>query len=439
MLNFHEQLTKEFIDIQLPNFPPKKLFPLTNNQQEERRICLEKYIQTIGQNSLINNCDLLNGFLLNSQQETSGKISIIQDINIYLIKDKHISLKLSTSESTKSVLKKVCRTINLPSDYDNFFILFIVRDNDDDDKTTILRKLQNFESPLLTLNNINITNSKIVIGKNYWDVNSDIKLMNDSVSLNLLYLQAKAEIERGWIQVQPDYIDNICDFKNQENKFEYLKLAQSFKYYGYIQFTPCYCDYPKPETKVLVAIGKNELNLRILMDNDEEHEVIFKVTRMRCWRITTLHNKIDKNNDGNDYSLELSFEYLVAKNQLQWVTILSEQAILMSVSLQGMIDELLVKKIDAPRHRTVGKTWTYVMRDGHTKMAIKSSDDNDDNKMENQQHRENEFGGGKKKEQITGTKTKKDVKTTVKIDKMRQNDCDIMENNAFHMIGDDDL
>ena len=46
----------------------------------------------------------------------------------------------------------------------------------------------------------------------------------------------------------------------------------------------------------------------------------------------------------NEYSLELSFEYLIDKNKLQWITISSEQAILMSVCLQSMIDELLLKK-----------------------------------------------------------------------------------------------
>jgi sorting nexin-17 len=41
--------------------------------------------------------------------------------------------------------------------------------------------------------------------------------------------------------------------------------------------------------------------------------------------------------------LELSFEYLIAKNELQWITVVSEQAILMSVCLQAMIEELLQK------------------------------------------------------------------------------------------------
>ena len=50
------------------------------------------------------------------------------------------------------------------------------------------------------------------------------------------------------------------------------------------------CDYPQAGTKVQVAIGRNELSLRILRSEEEEQEAVFRVTRMRCWRITTLNN-----------------------------------------------------------------------------------------------------------------------------------------------------
>ena len=69
--NLHEQLLKE-LDVPLPPFPPKKFFPLTTSQQEDRRLTLDKYIQAIGQNGNINSFELLNGFLLNAQIETAN-------------------------------------------------------------------------------------------------------------------------------------------------------------------------------------------------------------------------------------------------------------------------------------------------------------------------------------------------------------------------------
>lgn len=126
---------------------------------------------------------------------------------------------------------------------------------------------------------------------------------------------------------------------------------------------------------------------------------------MRCWRITTLHEVNweipiiisfvflnvqckhffsqqyqnlyiqgnDKYEETPECSLELSFEYLMAKDHLQWITISSEQAILMSVCLQSMIDELLLKNVGGVKNQEVtGKAWTYVTRDGYSRTVMGS-------------------------------------------------------------------
>lgn len=64
--------------------------------------------------------------------------------------------------------------------------------------------------------------------------------------------------------------------------------------------------------------------------------------------------------------LELSFEYLMSKDKLQWITVSSEQAILMSVCLQSLVDELLMKKNGVQKKRpTMNKgNWSYMKRDG---------------------------------------------------------------------------
>ena len=80
---------------------------------------------------------------------------------------------------------------------------------------------------------------------------------------------------------------------------------------------------------------------------------------MRCWRIMT----VDGGGGGRDndliiggggdqltgdehdvcpqQKLELSFEYLMNTGELRWVTVVSTQAILMSLCLQSMVEELL--------------------------------------------------------------------------------------------------
>lgn len=170
-----------------------------------------------------------------------------------------------------------------------------------------------------------------------------------------------------------------------------MELARTLKYYGFIQFRPCKCDYPYPGSNVLVAAGNKELNLRVrLADGDEMRQGSFKVTRMRCWRITALHSVRrsaksergcrsrakaikasdslqDEPGDPESSNLELSFEYLIAKDKLQWITISSEQAILMSMCLHSMVGELLLKKPGTERKTSVpGKSnkWNYIRRDG---------------------------------------------------------------------------
>lgn len=102
--NLHEQLTKD-LDIPLPYFPPKKFFPLTFNQQEERRLSLDKYIQTIGQNTSINNTELLNGFLLSAQLESAPGPIEDENIDIFFMNGTKVNFTVSAADNSGQVLK----------------------------------------------------------------------------------------------------------------------------------------------------------------------------------------------------------------------------------------------------------------------------------------------------------------------------------------------
>lgn len=115
--------------------------------------------------------------------------------------------------------------------------------------------------------------------------------MSDPVALNLLYIQTISDIERGWTYCTKETKNILANLQAQLAKKEYIELARLQKRYGYIQFTPCFCDYPRPETKVLISLGDQELNMRIVGTGQAVKEGSFKVTRMRCWRITAIHVK----------------------------------------------------------------------------------------------------------------------------------------------------
>ncbi|KAJ8955471.1 hypothetical protein NQ318_003571 [Aromia moschata] len=216
----------------------------------------------------------------------------------------HIPIRVSTFDRTEQVLLKAFKYISLPLKYLQYFSLYLIKKDNSGD-IIILRKLLDFESPYMSHKIMRDAN-KIVIRKSYWDINYDFELMTDPVALNLLYAQTAMEIGKGWI------IAN--------------ERTQKLKYYGFTQFMPCYCDYPKAQTKVLIAIGDQELNMRIIGPGQLVKEGNFKVTRMRCWRITATHNKekMAANSGSNGSSgLELSFEYLMPKDKLQWINISS--------------------------------------------------------------------------------------------------------------------
>ncbi|XP_029662616.1 sorting nexin-17 [Formica exsecta] len=438
LYNLHVQLSKD-LDMSLPIFPPKKFFPLTPNQQEERRLALEKYIQSIGQNVAINNSEILNGFLLNAQQETVGDLSETETetLDIFLMNGSKISLNVSTREYSGEILKKVYENIQLLEKYHSHFALFIIIQDELSGNIKILRKLQDFESPFITYKYMSSMGTKIVLRKSYWDTTYDLELLNDPVTLNLLYVQTAAEIRSGWILTNKDVQYHLENMQKSGNRKEYLNIARYLKYYGYIQFAPCYCDYPQHGSKILLAIGGNELNLRIL--SSKEHEIIFKVSRMRCWRITTIQNGMDHPEDNNECSLELSFEYLIARNELQWITIVSEQAILMSVCLQAMIDELLQKCVVGSRIQVEsGKSWTYITRDGQSRITMGSPL----RECANNNHSSKSGPIIKKLASKWSAVTSKKSDESV-VDKTLATcttaDFDIVENNVFRMIGDDDL
>lgn len=370
--NLNEQLKKEFGSEIVPPFPPKKLLPLTNSQLEERRSLLEKYIQTISQDAKLSSSDLVVGFLLSAQQETTCLKNQEVHLDIYTMNNYQISLKVSTFDRTEQVLRKAFKQLNLSTNFLEYFSLFLTkRDNSGD--IVILKKLLDFESPYMSQLALR-DSSKIVIRKNYWDSSLDSILMQDPIALNLLYMQTVSDVERGWIICNTKELrSQISSLQSRLAKKEYIDLARTLKYYGFMHFLPCYCDYPKAQTRVLIAIGDQELNIRILADGTQKFykEGSFKVTRMRCWRITATHNnkpEVSANCSRSNHNLELSFEYLMSKDKLQWITISSEQAILMSICLQSLVDELLTKKNGMKwEQRSVNnktRNWLYMKRDG---------------------------------------------------------------------------
>lgn len=107
--------------------------------------------------------ELLNGFLLSAQQETNCEKRQEMNLNVYIMNSLQISLSVFTTDKSEQVLINACQQINLPQEYVHYFSLFLLKKEDNGD-VTILRKLQDFESPYISHKSIQDVN-KVVLRK----------------------------------------------------------------------------------------------------------------------------------------------------------------------------------------------------------------------------------------------------------------------------------
>ncbi|KAH0622982.1 hypothetical protein JD844_025936, partial [Phrynosoma platyrhinos] len=320
-------------------------------------------------------------------------------LEVMLSNGQKVKVNILTSDQTEDVLEAVATKLDLPEDLIGYFHLFLVREATDGAFSCespnvcwnveealaveeqalrrrqmlwegrhevvgassqaasellflpVIRKLQEFELPYVSVTSLRNPEYKILLRKSYWDSAYDDDVMEQRVGLNLLYAQTVADIERGWILANKEQHRQLRSLQEKVSKKEFIRLAQTLKYYGYLKFDPCITDFPEKGCHVIVGAGNSELNFQVKLPNDQIKEGSFKVTRMRCWRVTSsvpVHNGTSAQGPPAggkpEVKLELAFEYLMSKDRLQWVTITSPQAIMLSICLQSMVDELMVKK-----------------------------------------------------------------------------------------------
>lgn len=241
-----------------------------------------------------------------------------------------ININISSTDSTSVILEKSLHAVDLPAELTYYFALFLIR-KELDGTVTLVRKLMDFEAPFISLRNA--SDCQIVIRKNYWDPSYDLDLMRDRIALNLLYIQSISDIEKGWVIAGSETRQILGSLQASGNKTEYMNVVRNLPSYGCIQFSNVTCDFPEPKTSATIVIGNQELGIRTIIGKTIQ-ETKFRVTRMRCWRVTTITDEKETDKGRNHYTYELSFEYLMAKSCLKWVKLITQQAVLISVCLQ---------------------------------------------------------------------------------------------------------
>ncbi|XP_064196985.1 sorting nexin-17 isoform X2 [Anguilla rostrata] len=434
LLGLHEQMKREYGSSVVPAFPPKKIFTLTPAELEQRREQLEKYMQAVRQDPLLGASESFNSFLRKAQQETQQIPTEEAELDICLSNGQKVIINILTSDQTEDVLEAVASKLDLPDELVGYFSLFLIREGGDG-SCSFVRKLQEFELPYVSVTSLRNPEYHIVLRKSYWDSAYDSDVMDNRVGLNLLYAQTVSDIERGWILVNKDQHRQLQSLQEKGSKKEFIHLAQTLKYFGYIKFDPSITDFPEKGCHVIVSAGNNELNFHVRLPNEQVKEGSFKVTRMRCWRVTSSQVPVANGtatpcSGGKcEVKLELAFEYLMSKDRLQWVTITSPQAIMMSICLQSMVDELMVKKSGGSIKKMLKKRHNGALHRSESQQAVKSPpllDSPDTNR-----------------EQVVKLSTKL-TSVTLRGISTSNSSSDISGNNfhgnyAFEGIGDDDL
>ena len=357
----------------IDSFPPKKFFALSTRDTYERRSSLERYLQAVVQNRFIITSSYFKEFFLNAQNETfasdSSDTNEKLNLTICLLNNYEIIIENVSSTDNTSRLLDACGTkIQIQQDLLTYFALYYYELKDN--QLTIIRPLYEFESPYLSLKQLKKTHQQacIVLKKSYWDSEFDMKLIDDRRARNLLYVQAQYEMEQSQ-DLYPSDIYRQLDILRENNSFkDYISLARTSKFYGHIILKQCSILYPITDPakqklcQCLLSIGNNELICCVKTDEKKKlKEIAFKVTRIRCWKVNWTKSEVN-----------VTFEYLIKKDHLQWITIHTEQAALVSNCLQSMVDEILAKRAGAtgpPSTATNETTTTSSERNNASKVG----------------------------------------------------------------------
>ena len=435
LFDLNEKLKQEFGTNDIPVFPPKKLFAVKGAELFERKRQLEKYLQELCQVQSITNCETFATFWSKAQQETQLEESAPVYFDVYLLNGAKININIRNVDQTDVILENAMAALGIKEELTYYFGLFLVKSKPDGDYS-LVRRLQDFECPYLSLKTIDNSDSyKIVVRKAYWDQCFDEEVLTNNIGLNLLQVQAESDVKIGWTECNDEERQRLKALKSKRSKREYVQFCQTLPYYGHIRLDPCSTNYPQENTQVVISIGNFGFIFKPITKEKNVTSKHFLVTKIKSWKVSSL---FPKQSDQSPHGLLLSFEYLVSSQNLQWIEVKSDQAIIMSMSIKSMVDELLRKKgggkIKRPSDRCApGMKPSFKPRDKTTEALFDLS--------------ELDISGAGRESSIKKAKdsVKKisgilpSAKSSEPLREQRKTEAEAKPERAFENIGDDDL
>lgn len=339
----------------LPEFPPKKLSltRLDGSALDERRLKIAKYLQTLVQTAEIVRSTIVERTFLEFQLESYRPASSSVNLDVLLGDGSRHCVRCGVLLNTRDVMKVLSET--LECDFDllcQYFGLFLVRDRHEDGRGSTedmlpVRLLRNFESPYVSLQMANQRSAsrgvqyKLQLRRMVWEVRAHERLIECPVIKELLFKQASAEFSAGLFSPSSaEAAEQLYALKGQSHAVDrFLRLCTQQSSYGYEDLGVAECELrPGQRVEASVKVGRRQV---LLVSAKTGEEWIFRATRVRIWRISQPASVVDP--------LLFQIEYLVAKDQFEWITLHTDQAILLSLLLQSIGADILHEQHEAAK------------------------------------------------------------------------------------------
>ncbi|XP_077800051.1 sorting nexin-31 isoform X9 [Macaca mulatta] len=284
--DWNEQLRRVFGNC-LPPFPPKYYLAMTTAMADERRNQLEQYLQNVTMDPNVLRSDVFVEFLKLAQLNTFDITPKKAYLDIFLPNEESINIEIITSDTAERVLEVASHKIGLCRELLGYFGLFLIQFGKEG-KLSVVKKLADFELPYASLGSSEVEHCKVGLRKWYMDPSLDSTLMDCRAALDLLYMQAIQDIEKEWAKPTQAQRQKLEAFQKEDNQTKFLELAREVQHYGYLQLDPCTCDYPEPGSGAVLSVGNNEISCCITLPDSQTQDVIFQMSRVKCWQVTFL-------------------------------------------------------------------------------------------------------------------------------------------------------
>ena len=327
-------------------FPAKKFFNLAPDQIQQRRESLESYMRAVINLPNIFSLPAVTDFFRMAQQNTFQLSMVAAELPVFLPNGDSFMVDILSTDTTEEVLLLIANKLDFPTELMHHFNLFLLHEEDDDEPEDGVKKkprppkyiriLMPYESPFLAKETLE-KKVRLVYHTLFYNAIFLSELLPYENATDIVYKEIVYECKMG-LMGKPDVSTQgkLKQLKQEKDIKQFLKVSRTLPYFGTIHVENCYCNYPEDRE---VVVKLNTVGLRTF-DPTDTYGVYplyeFKLSRIKCWRV------LKGKREGFRYSL--SFEYLIDKDTLKWISIESGQSLYMSTVIQTVINEFLMRK-----------------------------------------------------------------------------------------------